>query len=92
MASGRPRLTILEQQILDHWKEHRPKMYAGLKRSGRLVESVRAEAERTAELKSQLESDPRIPPGGAAELLWECGAFYRDEEDQPELGGPVEEQ
>ena len=72
-------LGSLGMQIRAHWKRHRPKMYAELKKSGHLNESVYAAQERTSDLMDSL-LDKGLPHHQAWELAREEWAFLPSEE------------
>lgn len=75
----------LKLQINRHWREHRPKMYAQLKQSGRLEQSIHLAAERTMDALTDLLQD-KVPYNQAWEAVREEWAFLPDEEDVPVLG------
>ena len=73
-------LGSLGLQIKAHWKQHHPKMYAGLEKSGHLQESVYQAQERTSDLMDSL-----MGQGMKHEQAWELAreewAFLPSEED-----------
>jgi len=76
-------LGSLGLQIKAHWKQHRPKMYAGLEKSGHLQESVYQAQEQTSDLMDDL-LDKGLDYNQAWELAREEWAFLPSEEDEPE--------
>ena len=78
------KLSIREQQVANHLKAHRPKMYAELLKSGQLeAEAKRMWEEYTDELASLVQKG--LPYNQAQELSRER-AFPPSESDQPHLG------
>ena len=57
-------LGSLGLQIKAHWKQHRPQMYAELKKSGHLAESVYAAQERTSDRMDSLLAGGAVAPRG----------------------------
>ena len=86
MADADYPLGSLGHQIEDHWKQHRPKMYADLERVGELRQSVHAAQELTGEALYDLTVVKKVPHDQAWELVKEEWAFLPTEEDVPELG------
>ena len=78
-------LSNLSETIDQHWREHRPKMYAELKRSGELKEAIKAADEQTSEAVLQLVAEG-LDFWKAWEMMREDWALLPSEEDQPELG------
>jgi hypothetical protein len=75
-------------QIREHWKRHRPQMYAELENSGHLTESLHAAQERTSELMASLLA-AGMPHHQAWELAREEWAFLPDEEDDEGAEDPA---
>ena len=73
-------------RIKKHWREFRPKMYRGLKRSGKLDEIILHEEERALNMLEKLEKQG-LNPDQAWEIVRE-EIFLPSEDDQPELRGP----
>ena len=67
-------------QIREHWKKYRPQMYAELKKSGHLQESVYVAQERTKDLMDSL-LHKGLPHHQAWELAREEWAFLPSEDD-----------
>jgi hypothetical protein len=74
-------LGSLGMQIREHWKRHRPTMYAELEKAGKLKESVYAAQERTSDLMDDLMKNHGMPHHQAWELAREEWAFLQSEED-----------
>ena len=72
-------LGSLGNQIREHWRRHRPEMYAELERPGALAESVHAAQERTNDLMDRLLAQG-LPHHEAWELVREEWAFPPDED------------
>jgi len=81
-------LGSLGMQIRAHWKRHRPKMYAELKKSGHLLESVYAAQERTSGAMYELTVVKKLPYDQAWELVREEWAFLPSEKDDAEDPDP----
>lgn len=76
--------SIREQQVINHLKENRPKMYAELQKSNQLEATAkRMWEDYTAELADLVHK--KVPYDQAQELCRER-AFPPGEEDQPRLG------
>ena len=82
---GRTSLGGLGFQIVEHWKEFRPKMYAQLVASGQLEQRAKLAQDRTLEALHELMDQGQSYPE-AWEAVRELWAFLPSEEDQPELG------
>ena len=69
----------------DHWKEHRPKMYRALKKSGKLISALKEAQKRTSDEMCDL-----IQKGFQEHEAWEIvGQNYvllPSEDDMPHLG------
>jgi hypothetical protein len=77
-------LSYREQKVADHLKEHRPRMYAELVKSGRLEATAkRMWSEYTDQYADLIEKG--LAPNQAEELSREL-AFPPSESDQPHLG------
>jgi len=68
-------------QIREHWKRHRPQMYAELEKSGHLLESVYAAQELTNDLMDDLlqkhRNSSRFPVWRVTPLAVHRGATFR---------------
>ena len=71
------------RRILGHWKEHRPKMYRALKKSGHLDKVALNAQERHLDLKMEA-LDQGLAPDQADEIARQVWMFPT-EEDQPNL-------
>ena len=80
MLDGRLPARERRDQIREHWKKHRPKMYAELEKPSHLVESPHAAQELTNDLMDS-PLDQRMPHHEAWELAREEWAFLPGEED-----------
>ena len=73
----------------DHWKEHRPKMYRALKKSGKLISALKEAQKRTSDEMCDL-----IQKGLQEHEAWEIvGPRYvllPSEDDVPHLGETTE--
>jgi hypothetical protein len=85
-------LTLSVTEVLQHWYDHRPKMYAELYRAGNLVERATEAYEATFNAAYDLEMELRkqgYNPGNAEATAWqtvrEWYMFLPTEEDEPEL-------
>jgi hypothetical protein len=67
-------------QIREHWRKHRPQMYAELEKAGDLAESLHAAQERTSDLMDSL-LDKGLPHHQAWELAREEWAFLPSKDD-----------
>ena len=80
------------QDAKDHWKRHRPKMYAEMEKAGTLDQQAEKAAENARnECYSAVENgmDPHEPESTARQNH----LFPPDEEDQPHLGeSPISSQ
>jgi hypothetical protein len=74
-------LASLGLQIKDHWKKHRPQLYAELEKAGDLAESLHAAQERTKDLMDSL-LNKGLPHHQAWELAREEWAFPCEEDDE----------
>jgi len=70
---------------IQHWKEHRPKMYAELVRTGKLEEAAYEAQERTTDALAELISQ-RMPFHMAWESVRENWIYLPPERTQPNLG------
>lgn len=84
MANRRYPLGSLGLQIKDHWKEHRPTMYAALEQAGNLEASVYAAQELTLDALDEL-LNQGLPYNQAWESVREEWAFLPSEDDAPVL-------
>jgi hypothetical protein len=80
-----PQLVRLGREILEHWRVHRPRMYADLKRQGELEAAALDAQERTVGALVDL-LHKGVPYPQAWELVREEWAFLPSEEDVPALG------
>jgi hypothetical protein len=76
---------IRERAVANHLKEHRPKMYQELVRTGQLEATVRRMWEEHTDLLHELTVNRKLPYDQAMELARET-AFPPSEKDQPRLG------
>ena len=75
-------LSTLGLEIYDHWMEHRPRMCAELQKQGKLLQSVYAAQNLTAEaLFEAMQGPAKLPYNRAWELVRGEWAFLPDEED-----------
>lgn len=85
MADSPYPLGSLGLQIKAHWKQHRPQMYAGLEKSGRLQQSLYQAQQQTNDLMYELQNGPRkLDYHQAWELAREQWAFLPSEQDDPD--------
>jgi len=79
-------LNCREQEVLNHLRKHRPRMFRELKASGRLDATVKRMWEEYGDQLDKLTLGAnKIPYDQALELVREV-AFPPDENDQPHLG------
>jgi len=78
-------LSAWASQTKEHWKKHRPKLYQGLQKSGRLDEAARRAVSLTEDELGEL-IEKGLHFDQAWELVREKYMFLPSEEDQPELG------
>jgi hypothetical protein len=86
-------LERLKDLARSHWKEHRPKLYRNLKKSGKLEQRVENAARLTLDAfnleKDRLEKTGMIP-SQASEIAWELvreeWIFLRSEEHEKVFG------
>ncbi|HEY9908816.1 MAG TPA: hypothetical protein V6D18_14560 [Thermosynechococcaceae cyanobacterium] len=85
-------LTLSVTEVLQHWYDHRPTMYAELYHAGNLVERATEAYEATFNAAYDLEMELRkqgCNPGMAEARAWETVRewymFLPTEEDEPEL-------
>lgn len=78
-------LTYREQQVVDHLKEHRPKMYAELVKNGQLESQAKRMWQAYTDSLHDLTMHKGLPFDQAQELSREL-AFPPAESDQPNLG------
>jgi len=78
-------LTPLGNQILEHWKRHRPMMVGNLERENQLQQAVFAAQELTGNLLYELTVVQKMDYQPAWEIATREWAFLPDEQDQPEL-------
>jgi hypothetical protein len=80
------------QDAKDHWKRHRPKMYADLEKAGTLDQQAEKTAE-NARNEFHLSVENGMDPHEAWSSARQNHLFPPDEEDQPHLGeSPVSSQ
>jgi len=79
------KLSYREQQVAEHLKEHRPKMYRELKASGQLEATCIRMWRAYADQLYDLEVLKKLPHDQAVELVREV-AFPPSEKDQALLG------
>ncbi len=91
MISNPPTLEELKSLGWRNWKEHRPKLFKALQRSGELQESLNLAAEKTLDdyhrVKNQL-LQKGYEPNQAHETAWELVReewLLKPSEEQPEL-------
>jgi hypothetical protein len=73
------------QDAKDHWKRHRPKMYAELEKNGTL-NSLAAKVAENARNEFHLSVENGMDPHEAWSSARQSHLFPPDEEDQPHLG------
>ena len=78
-------LTPLGQQILEHWKQHRPVMVRKLTQENQLQQAIYAAQELTGNLLYDLTVVQKMDYQPAWEIATREWAFLPDEEDQPQL-------
>jgi len=78
-------LTPLGQQILEHWKRHRPAMVRKLIQENQLQQAIYAAQELTGNLLYDLTVVQKMNYQPAWEIATREWAFLPDEEDQPRL-------
>ena len=78
-------LNCREQQVVEHLKEHRPKMYRELVQSGQLEATAKRMWEERTDQWRDLVVNHGLAADQAEELVREV-AFPPDERDQPHLG------
>jgi hypothetical protein len=78
------KLDCREQEVADHLKENRPRMYADLVRAGRLEAVVKRMHQEAGEEYASLILKG-VPPNQAQEMSQER-EFLPSEKDQPHLG------
>ena len=78
-------LTPLGQQILEHWKRHRPTMVGNLERENQLQRAIFAAQELTGNLLYELTVVQKMDYQPAWEMATREWAFLPDEQDQPQL-------
>jgi hypothetical protein len=84
-------LNIREQEVVKHLKEHRPKMYRELLRSGQLEATAARMWKEFVDQLYELTTVQKLPHNQAMEMCREL-AFPPSERDQPRLGedpGPL---
>ena len=78
-----------KEKTREHWKTHRPKMYADLKKSGRLEEVLQETVDAADQQWIQL-----VSQGQDCEQAWETVKemlLLPSEDDVPNLGGSANE-
>lgn len=95
--AAKAKLTSLGLRAERHWKEHRPRMYRGLLKEGKLYQSLLQAQEQTFQLQEKLEDELRAKgyQTGMACLIAESQALREyillpSEEDLPELARSLE--
>ena len=78
-------LTPLGNQILEHWRRHRPMMVEELDRGSQLRQAIFAAQELTGNLLYELMVVQKMDYQPAWEIATREWAFLPDEEDQPQL-------
>ena len=78
-------LTSLGQEILEHWRRHRPTMVENLAKGNQLQQAVFAAQELTGNLLYELMVVQKMDYQFAWEIATREWAFLPDEEDQPQL-------
>jgi hypothetical protein len=78
-------LTLLGQQILEHWRRYRPMMVEKLDRENQLQQAVFAAQELTGNLLYELTVVRKMEYQPAWEMATREWAFLPSEEDQPQL-------
>ena len=78
-------LTPLGNQILEHWRRHRPKMVDNLEHGNHLQRAIFAAQELTGNLLYELTVAQKMEYHRAWEIATREWAFLPDEEDQPLL-------
>jgi hypothetical protein len=72
-------------QILEHWKRHRPTMVRNLEKADQLQQAVFAAQELTGNLLYELTVVQKMDYQAAWEIATKEWAFLPDEEDPPQL-------
>ena len=78
-------LTPLGNQILEHWRRHRPMMVEELDKGSQLQQAIFAAQELTGNLLYELTVVQKMDYQPAWEIATGEWAFLPDEEDQPQL-------
>jgi hypothetical protein len=78
-------LTPLGNQILEHWRRHRPMMVKELDKGNHLQQAIFAAQELTGNLLYELTVVQKMDYQPAWEIATREWAFLPDEEDQPQL-------
>ena len=78
-------LTPLGNQILEHWRRHRPMMVEELDKGNQLQQAIFAAQELTGNLLYELTVVQKVDYQPAWEIATREWAFLPDEEDQPQL-------
>ena len=78
-------LTPLGNQILEHWRRHRPMMVEELDKGSQLRQAIFAAQELTGNLLYELTVVQKMDYQPAWEIATREWAFLPDEEDQPQL-------
>jgi hypothetical protein len=88
-ASNPPRrLDSLEQEVKDHWRVHRPKMYRSLQRQGTLDQSVRQAVDQTKDAVVSLVLDSGMPFLEALSLMREEWMYLPEETPDENVEAP----
>jgi hypothetical protein len=75
--------TALGEQILAHWREHRPRMVSDLERTGLLEEAIAETQARTGDLMYELVSVKKMDHQAAWELAMQEWAIPEEEPSPP---------
>ena len=78
-------LTPLGNQILEHWRRHRPMMVEELGKGSQLQQAIFAAQELTGNLLYELTVVQKMDYQPAWEIATREWAFLPDEQDQPQL-------
>ena len=78
-------LTPLGNQILEHWRRHRPMMVEELDKRNQFQQAIFAAQELTGNLLYELTVVQKMDYQPAWEIATREWAFLPDEEDQPQL-------
>jgi len=84
-------MTLLGEKILNHWRQHQPRLVEQLQKSNQLERSLRETEERTADFLYELLMEQKMDYETAWEIATREWAFLPTE-DHPQPSLPTSEQ